>query len=116
MRRILCLLACTICLGAAEVSYQKPSKEILDILNAPVFPSLGLSPNRNYASLAPAAERPSIAEVSAPMLRLAGLRINPRTNGLHLAPYYTSLTLIKLSDASKIPVALPPQAKAGSLR
>src|SRR5260370_4985107 len=50
------------------------------------------------------------------MLRLAGLRINPRTNGIHLAPYYTSLILIKLADATKTPVALPPHAKAGSLR
>src|SRR5258707_4684037 len=116
MRRICCLLACTLSLVAAEVSYQKPSKEILDILNAPVFPSLGLNPSRTYASLAQAAEHPSIAEVSEPMLRLAGLRINPRTNGIHLAPYYTSLILIKLADATKTAVALPPHAKAGSLR
>ena len=49
------------------------------------------------------------------MLRLAGLRINPRTNGLHLAPSNVSITLVRLSDGGKIPLALPPDSRAGSL-
>src|SRR5258707_4957962 len=50
------------------------------------------------------------------MLRLAGLRIDPRTNGLHLAGGSFAITLVKLSDGSKIPVALPAKALAGGLR
>src|SRR4029077_9986124 len=101
---------------SAELAYQKPSKEILDILNTPATPVLGVNPTRTYATLSQSERYPSIAEVSQPMLRLAGMRINPRTNGLHLAPSSFAITLVRLSDAVKIPVSLPPNARSGSLR
>ena len=115
MRRTLLLLFLVIPISA-ELAYQKPSKEILDILNAPATPTLGVNPARTYASLSQSERYPSIAEVSQPMLRLAGMRINPRTNGLHLAPSSFSITLVRLADGVKIPVSLPPNARAGSLR
>src|SRR5579885_2855587 len=116
MRRFLVLLVLALPAPADQLTYQKPPKEILDILNAPVLPALAVNPTRTYAVLLESVRYPSIAEVSAPMLRLAGIRIDPRTNGLHLAPYYTSITLIKLPEARKIKVALPPGARAGALR
>ncbi len=113
MRRTLLLLLLVIPISA-ELAYQKPSKEILDILNAPAPPALGVNPPRTYATLSQSERYPSIAEVSQPMLRLAGMRINPRTNGLHLAPSSISITLVRLADGVKIPVSLPPNARAGS--
>jgi dipeptidyl aminopeptidase/acylaminoacyl peptidase len=101
---------------SAELTYQKPSKEVLDILNIPAPPALGVNPTRTYATLSQSERYPSIAEVSQPMFRLAGLRINPRTNGLHLAPTSFAITLVRLADGQKIPVALPANAKAGALR
>ena len=101
---------------SAELTYQKPSQEILDILNTPAPPALGVNPTRTYATLSQSERYPSIAEVSQPMLRLAGLRINPRTNGLHLAPASFSITLVRLSDGVKTPVSLPAKARAGALR
>jgi hypothetical protein len=68
-----------------QLVYQKPPKEVLDILEAPAPPNLSVNPTRTYALMSDAERYPSIADVSAPMLRLAGMRINPRTNGLHLA-------------------------------
>jgi len=61
-------------LRADEVLYQKPPKEVLDILNAPATPALSVNPTKTYASLSQAARYPSIAEVAEPMLRLAGIR------------------------------------------
>ncbi|MBZ5602786.1 MAG: prolyl oligopeptidase family serine peptidase [Acidobacteriia bacterium] len=115
MRRPIFLLALALPLAADQLPYQKPSKEILDILNAPALPALAVNPTRTYATLSQADRYPSIAEVSAPMLRLAGIRIDPRTNGLHLAPNSISITLVKLPEGAKIPVALPPKARAGTL-
>src|SRR5258708_6619915 len=115
MRRTLFLLVLAIPI-AAELTYQTPPQEILDILNAPAPPVLAVNPPRTYATLAQPERYPSIAEVSAPMLRLAGLRINPRTNGLHLTPTNTSITLVRLSDGGKIAVALPPDSRAPALR
>jgi dipeptidyl aminopeptidase/acylaminoacyl peptidase len=115
MRRTLLLIVLAIPI-AAELTYQKPPQEILDILNAPAPPVLGVNPPRTYATLSETERYPSIAQVSAPMLRLAGLRINPRTNGLHLAPNSISITLVRLSDGAKIPVSLPVNAHVSSLR
>jgi dipeptidyl aminopeptidase/acylaminoacyl peptidase len=115
MRRTLLTLLFVIPISA-ELAYQKPSKEILAILNTPAPPALGVNPTRTYATLSQSERYPTIAEVSQPMLRLAGLRINPRTNGLHLAPSSFAITLVRLSDGVKIPVSLPPNARAGSLR
>ncbi len=115
MRSITFLLAFVIPVSA-ELTWQKPPKEILDILNAPATPVLSVNPSRTYAALSEAHRNPSIAEVSEPMLRLAGLRIDPRTNGLHLAGGSFAITLVKLSDGSKVPVALPAKALAGGLR
>src|SRR5579864_2155162 len=115
MRRMLLSLFFIIPISA-ELAYQKPSKEILDILNTPSPPLLGVNPTRTYATLSQSERYPSITEVSQPMLRLAGMRINPRTNGLHLAPSSFSITLVRLADGAKIPVLLPHNARAGSLR
>jgi dipeptidyl aminopeptidase/acylaminoacyl peptidase len=115
MRRTFLLIVLAIPI-AAELTYQKPPQEILDVLNAPAPPALGVNPTRTYATLSQTERYPSIAEVSEPMLRLAGLRINPRTNGLHLAPNSISITLVRLSDGAKIPVSLPPNASVTGLR
>src|SRR5579872_6149680 len=115
MRRTLFLLVLALPLAADQLSYQKPSKAILDILNAPSLPTLAVNPTRTYATLSQADRYPSIAEVSAPMLRLAAIRIDPRTNGLHLAPHSVSITLVKLPEGTKTPVALPAKARAGTL-
>ena len=58
---------------------------------------------------------PPIAEVAQPMLRLAGLRIDIRTNGPHLPFYNTAYTIKRLSDASDIPVAASPGVKGVKL-
>src|SRR5262249_23591895 len=102
MRFTLFLLLLTIPIHADQLNYQQPGKEILDILNAPALPTLAVNPSRTYATLSQSERYPSIAEVSAPMLRLAGVRIDPRTNGLHLAPNSVSITLVKLPEGTKI--------------
>jgi dipeptidyl aminopeptidase/acylaminoacyl peptidase len=116
MRRLLFLLVLTIPLPADQLPYQKPPKEILDILNAPTLPVLAVNPTRTYATLSQSERYPSIVEVSEPMLRLAGIRIDARTNGLHLAPNSIAIEIVKLPEGTKVKVALPPGAKAGPLR
>jgi dipeptidyl aminopeptidase/acylaminoacyl peptidase len=54
---------------------------------------------------------PSIAELARPMLRLAGVRIDPGTNGRHLAPYFIGVTLKRLADGSEVKAMLPAGAR-----
>jgi dipeptidyl aminopeptidase/acylaminoacyl peptidase len=56
---------------------------------------------------------PSIAELAQPMLRLAGVRINPKTNGLHRAVRYRSLVMRNPEDGTERKVTLPPDPALG---
>ena len=78
---------------AAQQGYKKPPKEVLDILSAPVTPAASISPSRDNMLLATGLRYPPIADLAQPMLRLAGLRINPSTNGPHRFQYSDSCHL-----------------------
>src|SRR5262249_286379 len=54
---------------------------------------------------------PAIADLAQPVLRLAGARFNPRTNGPQLPPRITGFTLLRIADGKKTPIALPEGAR-----
>src|SRR4051794_9782775 len=88
---VFCLLFSS--LSFAQDSYQKPPKDIMDVLNAPAFPQTSVSPAKDKIMMLEPMIYPSIAELSQPMLRLAGSRVNPNTNAAHRQPYATKMTL-----------------------
>ena len=91
----------------AKTTYRKPPKEILDVLNAPETPRIYVSPSHDYALLAKRLRYPPIAEVAEPMLRLAGVRVNPKTNGPHRITRYVGFTLLDLNGGATRELALP---------
>src|SRR5258706_5795948 len=95
----------------AQTAYQRPPKEILEVLEAPTPPNVSVSPTRDYVLLEQTARYPTIAELSEPMLRLAGHRINPKTNGTHNEPRIIGLTVKKLDSGAETKGALPAGAK-----
>src|SRR5882724_3654950 len=100
--------------GADALTYQKPPKAILDVLNAPSTPVLSLNPTRTYAAQGAPLRNPPIAELAQPMLRLAGLRINPKSNGLQNTIFNASLSLRKVPEGTEIKVDLPPNPRLGA--
>jgi len=106
-----CLFFCAPALLAAADTYQKPPKEVMDILNAPSTPVLSISPTHTYAMQGSPVRYPPIAELAEPMYRLAGIRINPATNGLHNAVFNSKLTLRRIPDGAEIKIALPANGK-----
>ena len=107
LRIVLALFVCAAALPADDITYQRAPKQIEDVLNAPATPSLSISPARTHVILAQPLRYPPITEVAAPMLRLAGLRIDPRTNGPHLPASFIKLTLKRVSDGNETVIALP---------
>jgi len=91
----------------AGSGYQLPPKVVVDILDAPPLPTAAISPTRQTVALLERASMPTIAELSQPMLRLAGLRINPRTNGPHLQTRLKGITLKTVADGSEAKVVVP---------
>ena len=96
---------------AAQTTYKKPPPAVLDVLNAPVSPVAYVSPQRDYMLLATGVRYPPISELAQPMLRLAGMRINPNLNGRHNTPYFVSLAVKKIADGTETKVELPAGAK-----
>ena len=97
--------------AAAQGSYKQPPKEIMDVLNAPAIPTTSVSPTHDKILLSELLRNPPIAELSQPMLRLAGLRINPSTNGLHRQAYSLKMTLKNVSDGKEMRIDFPAGAK-----
>jgi dipeptidyl aminopeptidase/acylaminoacyl peptidase len=96
---------------AQDNKYQKPPQEIMDVLDAPAIPSTSISPASNKILLLEPLRYPPIADLAQPMLRIAGLRINPNTNAPHLQGYFVKLTLKNVSDGKETPITLPAGAK-----
>src|SRR6185295_1641309 len=80
----------------AQQGYKKPPKEVLDVLNAPVTPVAIVSPTNDNVLLSTGVRYPPLADLAQPMLRLAGLRINPQSNSPHRAPYAAALTMKRI--------------------
>jgi dipeptidyl aminopeptidase/acylaminoacyl peptidase len=91
----------------ATSGYVMPSKAIVDILDAAPPPTPYLSPTRDVLALLERTSMPSIAELAQPVLRIAGRRINPRTNGPHRAQLSRALVLKSIADGTEKKVTLP---------
>ena len=109
--RPLFLILSLLAVATGDESYKKPPQPILDVLNAPETPRAFVSPSYTHVLLAEPLRYPPIADVAAPMLRIAGVRINPRNNGPHRAPLFTSLVLKRVDDGAETRIALPAGAQ-----
>lgn len=94
--------------AAQQGHYKKPSNAILDVMSAPTTPLASVSPSREVVLLYSRELYPPIAEVSQPFVRLAGLRIDVATNGVHNSPRFYHLILKSISDGSERKISLPP--------
>lgn len=103
------LLVC-LSVSAFAQGYQKPPQNVLEILNASTIPSTTISPSKDLILLTETLRYPPISELAQPMLRLAGLRINPNTNGSHRPVYAVKITLKNIATGKETPVTLPPNA------
>ena len=115
MRGIVAMIAAGLGLTVhAEVTYQKPSQAILDVMHAPAAPITSLSPAKTHVLLMTRQLYPGIAEVAAPVLRIAGVRINPANNGPHTSMITgTSLTLKQIEGGAETKITVPPGARLG---
>jgi len=100
----------------ADEAYKKPPQDILNILEAPPTPELVVSPTGKQALLIERILYPPISDLAEPMLRIAGLRINPRNNGPHNVFLFRSITLKRLDQSGETKIDLPPNAEVSSPR
>src|SRR4029434_4332680 len=65
--------------------YALPPQPIVDLFDAEFLRQPRFAPTGQMLAIPKARAYPTIAELSQPMLRLAGSRVNPKTNGPHRA-------------------------------
>ena len=113
MKKIILALSIPIIILASE--YKIPPKAIADIVDAPLTPTMSLSPNKVDYLILSRSSLPSIEELSAPELRLAGVRINPAMNARSRRTSYTGAKLHQIGQSRSIPLkGLPNNAKIHS--
>jgi dipeptidyl aminopeptidase/acylaminoacyl peptidase len=101
--------------------YNQPPKNILDVMHAPSPPVPRVSPTQDAILLVSWQDYPSIARVSTPFLRLAGVRVEPKNHSKHdtpggygITPCARSFELVRIADASQVSIALPEGACPGA--
>lgn len=80
-----------------NLTYQKPSKEILELVDVEPAPSVMMNNDKDMLVFRYRSMFSTIAELSEQELRLGGLRINPVTNIGSRTRYYNNIKIQKLS-------------------
>ncbi|MFE3968475.1 S9 family peptidase [Stenotrophomonas sp. YIM B13575] len=96
--------------------YELPSAALQAVVDAPRAPSLYLSPRRDVAALMQMPSLPSIQVVAQPELKLAGLRINPKTFSDSRFSFGQKLWLMNVADGKERQISgLPATLSIASL-
>ena len=95
----------------SATEWQSPPEELLEVLHAPQLPRVWTAPTGEYLLLADPVLYPPLAELAAPMHKLAGIRVNPATNGHHGRHGGTSPRLVRVEDGATTPLDLPADAE-----
>jgi dipeptidyl aminopeptidase/acylaminoacyl peptidase len=95
----------------ATDGWQSPPADVMEVLYAPQLPRVWTAPTGEYMLLADPVLYPPLAELAGPMHKLAGMRVNPATNGYHGQHGGTSPRLVKVDGGATIPLELPADAE-----
>ncbi|WP_308131629.1 prolyl oligopeptidase family serine peptidase [uncultured Flavobacterium sp.] len=92
-----------------ELTYQKPSKEILDLADYERAPSVSMDTKKEYMLLSYRNTYKTLDELNQEEMRLGGLRINPITNISSTVTYINNLKVRKIKDKNETQVTGLPQ-------
>jgi len=95
-----------------ESVYREPDPLLVEIIDAPPTPDVRLSPDLAWVLLLEEESLPSIAELAEEELRLAGMRINPRTNGPSRTRPWSGLKALRFEDRGERPITGLPEETA----
>jgi dipeptidyl aminopeptidase/acylaminoacyl peptidase len=83
-----------------NLGYQTPSKEILELVDVPLAPSVRMDNNKEYMVFLYRDPYKTIAELSKEELRLGGLRIDPATNIGSRTRYYNKIEIRNMAEGN----------------
>lgn len=98
--------------GQSDFPYQKPDGDILMLADAKPAPAIRLNNDASMAVLLYRNTYKSIEELSEPEMKLAGIRVNPKTGGQSRGTYYNDMHILDVSSGKSQPVSgLPERPK-----
>ena len=110
------LLATAPMIAQENITFQKPSQEILQLADFERAPSVSMSTNKEWMILSYRNTYKNLDELNKDELRLGGLRINPNTNISSTASFINNLKVKKTTDPTEITVkGLPANALISNL-
>lgn len=99
-----------------NITFQKPSQEILQLADFERAPSVSMSSNKEWMVLMYRNTYKSLPELNQDELRLGGLRINPNTNISSTASFINNIKIKKVVDkAETIVKGLPTNAMISNM-
>jgi len=99
----------------AQEPYKLPPKDVVAIVDAPPTPRVSMSPAGNIMALIEYEAMPTVATISQPMLRLAGVRLTPLNNSRQVLTFSTGLSLKDIKTGLVRRVSLPDGIKFASM-
>jgi dipeptidyl aminopeptidase/acylaminoacyl peptidase len=96
----------------ADATYRVPDQLLVALADAPQPPLVLPDPQRHWLLELWYEVLPPITDLAQPELGLAGLRINPQTDGNSRRQFFTQIKLVSIADAAEHTVSgLPPGAR-----
>jgi dipeptidyl aminopeptidase/acylaminoacyl peptidase len=103
-------------LATAQSKYKLPPPEVVKILDAPLTPIEVVSPTRDAMLLVDVEGYPPIQHLARPLLRLAGVRIDPGLGALQRIVRYTGIEIVPFDGGTHKHIELPAGSKIGMPR
>lgn len=101
---LLSLFLITSMYAQENVTYQKPSPEILQLVDFERAPSISIDSNKEYMLLSYRSTYKTLDDLNLEEMRLGGLRIDVKTNISSTVTYINNLKVRKVADKQEIQV------------
>lgn len=90
-----------------ESGWRRPPPEVLEVLHAAQLPSVWAAPTGTHLLLADTVVYPPLAELAGPKHALAGIRVDPATNGAHGRHGATAPRIVEVESGAETRLGLP---------
>src|SRR5690554_5558090 len=101
---LLFILAASFGFAQEDITYQKPPQEILDLVDFQRAPSISMDSKKEQIVFMYRNTYKTLIEISEEEMRLAGLRINPKTNISSTITYVNNIQYRKFKDKNLVQI------------
>ncbi len=95
----------------AQSVYKQPPANVVKIVEAPPTPFVSVSPEKDALMLVDYNPNPGIASLARPILKLAGIRIDPGQNSRQRITEFRGIKVRQLDSGKEVSIAMPAKGR-----